>query len=156
MVELSSSSSALCSQVAVQQIGVQRLPRTGEIREGAILDVILRELFIVAVTVVVTVLLHTLNGLLRFHGVAQDLQQIDDLHIPIGSVFQSIFHPAVGLAAHIDEEVAVGDLDDVIRRGLVAVQVGSALYQQRYLHALSIANDLAHPVVFRKNGGHDL
>ena len=82
-------------QVAVQQIGVQGLPRTGEIREGAILDVILRELFIVAVTVTVVVLLHTLNGLLRFHGITQYLQQIDDLHILVGGVFQSIFQSEI-------------------------------------------------------------
>ena len=74
-------------QVAVQQIGVQGRPRTGEIREGAIPDVILRELFIVAVAVVVTVLLHALNGLLRFHRITQHLQQVDDLHIPVGGVF---------------------------------------------------------------------
>ena len=140
-------------QVAVQQIGVQGLPRTGEIREGAILDVILCELFIVAVTVVVTVLLHTLNGLLRFHGVAQDLQQIDDLHIPIGGVFQSIFHPAVGLAAHIDEEVAVGDLDDVIRCGLVAVQVNTVVQQHGQIGAPGlVAENFLDPVIFWENG----
>ena len=116
-------------QIAVQQIRVQGLPRTGEIREGAILDVILCKLFIVAVTVVVALLLHPLDGLLRFHGIAQHLQQVDDLHLLAGGVFQDALHPAVGLAAHIDEEVAVGDLDDVIRRGLVAVQVNAAVQQ---------------------------
>lgn len=80
-------------QVAVQQIGVQGLPRTGEIREGAILDVILRELFIVAVTVVVTVLLHTLNRLLRFHGITQHLQQVDGLHFLLAA-FSEHFPPS--------------------------------------------------------------
>ena len=116
-------------QIAVQQKGVQGLPRTGEIREGAILDVILCELFIVAVTVVVAVLLHPFNDLLRFHGIAQHLQQVDDLHLLVDGVFQDVLHPFIGLAAHIDEEVAIGNLDDVIRRGLIAVQVNTVVQQ---------------------------
>ena len=144
-------------QVAVQQIGVQGLPRTGEIREGAILDVILRELFIVAVAVVVTVLLHTLNGLLRFHGITQRLQQIDDLHIPVGGVFQSIFHPAVGLAARIDEQVAIGDLDNIIGGGLVAVQVNAAIQQHGDLGVIRlVAQDRPDPIVFGEDGRDDL
>ena len=144
-------------QVAVQQIGVQRLPRTGEIREGAIPDVILRELFIVAVTVVVAVLLHTLNGLLRFHGITQHLQQIDDLHIPVGGVFQSVFHPAIGLAAHIDEEVAIGDPDNIIGGGLVAVQVNAAIQQHGDLGVIRlVAKDRPDPIVFGENGRDDL
>ena len=77
-------------QIAVQQKGVQGLPRTGEIREGAILDVILCELFIVAVTVVVAVLLHPFNDLLRFTVIAQHLQQVDDLHLLVGCVFRTL------------------------------------------------------------------
>lgn len=142
-------------QVAVQQIGVQGLPRTGEIREGAIPDVILRELFIVAVTVVV--LLHALNGLLRFYGVAQHLQQVDDLHIPVGGVFQSVFHPAVGLAAHIDEEVAIGDPDNIICRGLIAVQVNAVIQQHGDLGVIRlVAQDRPDPIVFGEDGRDDL
>ena len=144
-------------QVAVQQIGVQGLPRTGEIREGAILDVILRELFIVAVTVVVTVLLHTLNRLLRFHGITQHLQQVDGLHFPVGGVFQSIFHPAVGLAAHIDEEVAVGDLDNIIGGGLIAVQVNAVIQQHGDLGVIClVAQDRPDPIVCGEDGRDDL
>ena len=66
--------------------------------------------------------LHPLNGLLRFCGITQHIQQIDDFYILIVGVFQDALHPAVGLAAHIDEQVAVGNLDDVIRRGLVSVK----------------------------------
>ena len=73
--------------------------------------------------------LHTLNGLFCFHGIAQHLQQVDDLHILVGSIFQDALHPAVRLTAHMDEEVAVGNLDDVIRRGLVAVQVNAVVQQ---------------------------
>ena len=141
-------------QIAVQQKGVQGLPRTGEIREGAILDVILCELFIVAVTVVVALLLHPLDGLLRFHGIAQHLQQVDDLHLLVDGVFQDVLHPAVGLAAHIDEEVAVGDLDDVIRCGLVAVQVNTVVQQHGQIGALSfVSENFSDPVILRENGG---
>ena len=144
-------------QDAVQQIGVQGLPRTGEIREGAILDVILRELFIVAVAVVVTVLLHTLNGLLHFYGVAQDLQQIDDLHIPVGGVFQSIFYPAIGLAAHIDKQVAIGDFDNIIGGGLIAVQVNAVIQQHGDLGVLRlVAQDRPDPIVCGEDGRDDL
>ena len=142
-------------QVAVQQIGVQGLPRTGEIREGAILDVILRELFIVAVTV--TVLLHTLNGLLRFHGITQHLQQVDDLHIPVGGAFQSIFHPAIGLAAHIDKQVAIGDLDNIIGGGLIAVQVNAVIQQHGDLGVLRlVTQDRPDPIVCGEDGRDDL
>ena len=141
-------------QIAVQQIRVQGLPRTGEIREVAILDVILCELFIVAVTVVVAVLLHPFNDLLRFHGIAQHLQQVDDLHLLVDGVFQDVLHPFIGLAAHIDEEVAVGNLDDVIRRGLVAVQVNTVAQQHGQIGALSfVSENFSDPVVFGKNGG---
>ena len=144
-------------QVAVQQIGVQGLPRTGEIREGAILDVILRELFIVAVTVVVTVLLHTLNGLLRFHGITQHLQQVDDLHVLVGGVFQSVFHPAVGLAAHIDKQVAIGYLDNIIGGGLIAVQVNAVIQQHGDLGVLRlVTQDRPDPIVFGEDGRDDL
>ena len=142
-------------QVAVQQIGVQGLPRTGEIREGAILDVILRELFIVAVTV--TVLLHTLNRLLRFHGITQHLQQVDDLHFPVGGVFQSIFHPAVGLAAHIDKQVAIGDFDNIIGGGLIAVQVNAVIQQHGDLGVLRlVTQDRPDPIVCGEDGRDDL
>jgi len=141
-------------QIAVQQKGVQGLPRTGEIREGAILDVILCELFIVAVTVVVTVLLHPFNGLLRFYGISQHFQQVDDLSLLIVGVFQDALHPAIGLAAHVDEEVAVGNLDDVIRRGLVAVQVNAAAQQHGDLGIIRlVAENFLDPVVLRENGG---
>ena len=144
-------------QVAVQQIGVQGLPRTGEIREGAIPDVILRELFIVTVTVTVVVLLHALNGLLRFHGITQHLQQIDDLHIPVGGVFQGIFHPAIGLAAHIDEEVAIGDPDNIIGGGLIAVQVNAIIQQHGDLGVIRlVAQDRPDPIVCGKDGRDDL
>ena len=144
-------------QVAVQQIGMQGLPRTGEIREGAIPDVILCELFIVAVTVVVAVLLHTLNGLLRFHGITQHFQQIDDLHISVGGVFQSIFHPAIGLAAHIDKQVAIGDFDNIIGGGLIAVQVNAVIQQHGDLGVIRlVAKDRPDPIVFGENGGDDL
>ena len=73
--------------------------------------------------------LHTLNGLFCFHGIAQHLQQADDLYILVGGGFQGVLRPAVGLAAHIDEEVAVEDLDDVVRCGLVAVQVNAVVQQ---------------------------
>ena len=140
-------------QIAVQQIGMQGLPRTGEIREGAVLDVILCELFIVAVTVVVAVLLHPFNDLLRFYGISQHLQQVDDLHLLVGGVFQDALYPAVRLAAHIDEEVAVGDLDDVIRCGLVAVQVNTVVQQHGQIGAPGlVAENFLDPVIFWENG----
>ena len=110
-----------------------------------------------AVTVVVAVLLHTLNGLLRFHGITQHLQQIDDLHIPVGGVFQSVFHPAIGLAAHIDEQVAVGDLDNIICRGLIAVQVNAVIQQHGDLGVIRlVAQDRPDPIVCGKDGRDDL
>ena len=112
---------------------------------------------LLAVVMGVLCLLHPLNGLLRFCGITQHIQQIDDFYILIVGVFQDALHPAVGLAAHIDEQVAVGNLDDVIRRGLVAVQVNAAVQQHGQIGALGlVAENILDPVIFRENGGDNL
>ena len=118
---------AVFVQITVQQIRVQGLPFTSEVREGTILDVVLCDFFIVTVVMVVFFLLHTLNGFFCFHGIAQHFQQIDDLHILVGGIFQSVIDPTVRFAADIDKEVAIRDFDNIISSGLVAVQVNTVV-----------------------------
>ena len=63
---------------------------------------------------VLVLLLHSLNDFFRFYGITQYLQQIDDLHIPVGGISQGILHPAVGLAAYIDKQVAIRNFNNII------------------------------------------
>ena len=64
-------------------------------------------LVLLCILVLVLRLLHPLNDFFRFYGITQYLQQIDNLHIPVGGISQSILHPFVGLAAYIDKQVAI-------------------------------------------------
>ena len=117
-------------QRSVQRKGVGRLPTALPVGQTSVLNLmIFKGGNLLAVVMGVLCFLHPLNGLLRFHGIAQHLQQVDDLHLLVDGVFQDVLHPFIGLAAHIDEEVAVGNLDDVIRRGLIAVQVNTVVQQ---------------------------
>ena len=72
----------------------------------------------------------------------------------LAAFLQDVIHPFIGLAAHIDEQVAVGNLDDVIRCGLVAVQVNTVVQQHGQVGALGlVAENFSDPVVFWENGG---
>ena len=78
--------------------------------------------------------LHPLDGFFDFYGITQHIQQVDDLHILIFDIFQGVFHPSIGLAAHVDEQVAVGDLYKVVSSGLIAVQVNAVdVYKRQSL-----------------------
>ena len=60
---------------------------------------------------------------------------LDYYHILICVFFQCILHPFIGLAAHIDKHITGGNLDDVIRRRLVAVQVNAiVMFEKQKLH----------------------
>ena len=101
-------------------------------------------------------LLHTLNGFFLFYGVAQHFQQVDDLHILVDRIFQGVLHPAVGLAADVDEQIAVCDLHHIVHGGLVAVQVNAIVQQHRDIGIRKfVAENLPYPVVFREDGGND-
>ena len=47
-------------------------------------------------------------------------------------------------------------MDHIGNRGLEAVGVHAVVHQQRQLHAVIVAHDLPHPVIFRENGSHYL
>ena len=142
-------------QRSVQRKGVGRLPTARPVGQASVLNLmIFKGGNLLAVVVGVFRFLHTLNGLFCFHGIAQHLQQINDLHILVGGFLQRVIHPFIGLAAYIDEQVAVGNLDDVIRCGLVAVQVNTVVQQHGQVGALGlVAENFLDPVVFWENGG---
>ena len=101
-------------QRSVQRKGVGRLPTARPVGQASVLNLmIFKGGNLLAVVMGVLCFLHPLNGLLRFYGITQHLQQVDDFYILIVGVFQDALHPAVRLTAHMDEEVAVGNLDDV-------------------------------------------
>ena len=100
--------------------------------------------------------LHTGHGFFCLDGVLQHLQQIDDLHVLVDAVLQGIFHPAVGFTAHINKDVAGGDFNNVVYRGLIAVQVNAVVQQHGHVGIGEfLAENLAYPVVFREDGGDD-
>ena len=119
-------------QRSVQHKGIGRLPVARPIRQASVLNlVIFKGGDFLAVVMVVICFLHTLDHFFCLDAVAKDIQQVDDFHVLVGGIFQSIVHPAVGLAAHIDEQVTVGDFDNVIGSGLIAVQVNAVIKQHR-------------------------
>ena len=73
--------------------------------------------------VVLFFLLHPFHGFFLFYGIPQGLQQVDDLPVFARSAFQSVLHPFIRLAAYIDKQIAVGELDEIVGGGLIAVQV---------------------------------
>ena len=142
-------------QRSVQRKGVGRLPAARPVGQASVLNLmIFKGGNLLAVVMGVLCFLHPLNAFFCFHGITQHIQQIDDFYILIVGVFQDAFHPAIGLAAHVDEEVAVGNLDDVIRRGLVAVQVNAAAQQHGQVGPPGLVSEnFLDPVVLRENGG---
>ena len=74
--------------------------------------------------------LHTLDMFFFLDLVTEHIHQVNDLLVGVGRFFQGVVHPLVGLAADVEEEVAVGDLGDVVGGGLVAVQIHTVV--QKY------------------------
>ena len=62
--------------------------------------------------------------------------------------------PLVGFAAAVNQQVAVCCRHHVGNRRLEAVGVYAVVHQQRQFHAVIVAYDLPHPVIFRENGSH--
>ncbi len=113
-------------------------------------------LVLFALVMVVLGFLHALDHFFGLDAVAKNLQQIDDLHVLIDGIFQRVLDPAVGLAADIDKEVAVGNFDNIIGSGLIAVQINAVVQKHGDLSVVSlVAEDFPDPVVFRENGGDD-
>ena len=69
---------------------------------------------------------------------------------------QRIVHPAVGFAADVDEQVALGNLDDVTGSGLVVMQVDAIVQQKGQFNVVYVvAENLAHPIILGKGGADD-
>ena len=117
--------------------------------------VMLIGIFVVMV-VVVFLFLHTLDHFFGFNALAKSFQQVDDLHVLVGGIFQSIVHPVIRLAANIDEQVALGDFDNIIRGGLIAVQVSAIIQQHGHFGVIRLVTEnFSDPIVFGKNRGDD-
>ena len=106
------------------------------------------------VVMVVFLFLHALDHFFGFNALAKSFQQVDDLHVLVGGIFQSIVHPVIRLAANIDEQVALGDFDDIIRGGLIAVQVNAIIQQHGHFGVIRLVTEnFSDPIVFGKNRG---
>ena len=100
--------------------------------------------------------LHALDELLLLHGVAHDVQEVDDHHVGVRGLGQGIRDPFVGFAANIYEQIARRNADDVVHRGLVAVEVDAAVEQHRELRMVClISQNLSCPVVKGEDRRHD-
>ena len=102
------------------------------------------------------VFLHTLFDFFFLSFIAEDIQEVEDYHILVLCLSDDVGHPFVGLAAYIDEDVAVGYIYDIGRRGLVAVQIGAVVEQHIELDIHVILYDLAYPVIDGEDGGDNL
>ena len=148
--------------VGILVVGVKLLQGSGNgINQGfGVLqgqpDVLVVFLFLVVPMVLMVLFfrLHAFHSFFLFYGIPQDLQQVYDLPVLVASAFQSVLHPAVGLAAYIDKQVAVGELDEIVGGGLIAVQVNPLVQQHGDFGAVRLVpQNFTDPVVFREDGG---
>lgn len=101
--------------------------------------------------------LHARHGLLGLDGILEHIEQVDDLPVLVRRACQCIIDPAVRLAADIKEQVAVGNLYNIICGRLIAVQVNAVVEQHSNIGIVCLVTEnLTDPVVFRENGGNDL
>ena len=142
-------------QRSIQRKGVGRLPVARPVRQASVLNLIVfKGGDFLAVVVIMLRFLHTLDHFFGLDAVAKDIQQVDDLHILVGGIFQSIVHPAVGLTADIDKQVAVGNFDNIISSWLIAVQVNAVVQQHCDFSVVSlVTEDFFDPIVFGEDGG---
>ena len=108
-----------------------------------ILDVVAVMVMVVMVVMVVMAALHALAPLLRQRRYLGHQRQRDG-DILAGSG-KDVLHPALALAAIIEEYVRPGQGDHVQRRGFKAVGLLPRGYQQRCIHI--IAADLADKII---------
>ena len=100
--------------------------------------------------------LHAFYDLFLFDAVAQDFHQINGNQVGIVGRRQNVIDPLIGFAAHIDKQVAVGHSYNIVRSGLVIVQVNASIQEHGHICFFqSVSQDLADPVVFREDGGDD-
>ena len=119
----------------------------------AVVVVILVVVVIFVVVVVMVVFLHPLH---IFYAVSQYLHQVQGDPVGVAGVGQGVLHPGVRFAAGIEKQVAIGDGDHVVRRGLEAVQVHAVVQEHGQLHPVGlVAQNLPDPVILRENGGDD-
>ena len=98
--------------------------------------------------------LHPLGQLLQTGGVPQHVQQADHLHVLVDGLLQSVVHPVVRGAAHIQEQIAGGHQQHILGGGLVAVHIDAGVLQPDQFDAGHLAQHLPSPVVDGEDGGH--
>ena len=114
-------------------------------------DVLVVLLVLVLVVVMVLMHLHPVLDLLgqRVHAVEHH-----NGGYLLAHVAQNLVKPRFGFAAVADEQIAVLDADDVLRRRLIAVRFGAGRDEQG--HVPVVPCDLAGKVVGRENGTDDI
>ena len=112
----------------------------------------------VAVFMVVVMLffLHAGHNLLFLDGASEHVHQINHDTVFVDGVPKRVIHPAVGFAADIDEQVAVGNRQNIFRRRLIAVEIHAVIKQKRQLRIRSaVTENRFYPVIFREDGCND-
>ena len=71
--------------------------------------------------------LHPLNHFFGLDTISKDIQQIDDFHIFVSSLFQRILNPVIRFAAHIYKKIAIRNFKYVICGGLVAMKIDAII-----------------------------
>ena len=109
----------------------------------------------IVVMVMVVLMLHALHDFFHFDVFPHGFHQVDDLHLRIDGFRQGAFHPFVAFTADKGKDVRGGHLQDVLDRGLVGVQVHTAVEQDGDIHMVIGADDFADPVIDGEDGGDD-
>ena len=111
-------------------------------------------LIMVALLFLVVVLLHAFDELFHLDVRAHLFHKIDHDHIAVNRFLERILHPFVGLASHIDEHITGCDFHDVRSCGLEAVQIHTAVEQERELHSIILSDHFSCPVIQREDCRH--
>ena len=99
---------------------------------------------------------HAFNDLFRDGIFAKKFQEVYDLHILVG-FYKCILDPFVRFAPDKHENIACGDLYDILRSRLEAVHINAVIQKQRQLDIIDVAaRDLLYPVVFGEDRRDDL
>ena len=83
----------------------------------------------ILIMVVMVMLFHAFHFFFYLCPVAHQFHQIKNSSFRITAFLQCLVHPLVRLAAHIDEQIAICNFQDILRTGLIAVHV-HALFRQ--------------------------
>ena len=97
--------------------------------------------------------LHPFDSFFFLSMFAENIQQIDYLHVFVGCIFQRIGRPSIRFTAGVHKDIAGRNLHNIFCGGLIAVHVHAVVKQKGdFCIVRLIAQHCPHPIVCRKDG----